>query len=72
MKSREECHHAIHAPRYSGRLGQRARGKFKRKAAPDNVKAKFPLAAPKRSDGGQFKAVESYGELMGLVKWVMG
>jgi hypothetical protein len=26
--------------------------------APDNVKAKFP----------QFKAVESYGELMGLVK----
>jgi hypothetical protein len=29
---------------------------------PDNVKAKFP----------QFKAVESYGELMGLVKRAMG
>ena len=30
--------------------------------APDNVKAQFP----------QFKAVESYGELMGLVKGAMG
>ena len=30
--------------------------------APDNVKAKFP----------QFKAVETYGELMGLVKGAMG
>ena len=30
--------------------------------APDNVKAQFP----------QFKAVETYGELMGLVKGAMG
>jgi len=30
--------------------------------APDNVKAQF----------AQFKAVESYGELMGLVKGAMG
>src|SRR5438034_698078 len=30
--------------------------------APDNVKAQFP----------QFKAVESYGELMGLIKGAMG
>ena len=43
-----------------------------RRAEPDNVKAQFPLAAPKRSDGGQFKAVETYGELMRLVKAAMG
>ena len=30
--------------------------------APDNVKAQFP----------QYKAVETYGELMGLVKGAMG
>ena len=33
-----------------------------RRGKPDNVKAKFP----------QFKAVETYGELMGLVKAAMG
>ena len=38
--------------------------------APDNVKAKFPLALPKRSDGGKF--VETYEELMKLVKGAMG
>ena len=40
--------------------------------APDNVKAKFPIALPKRSDGGKFRAVESYEELMKLVKGAMG
>ena len=35
---------------------------YRLRAPPDNVKAQFP----------QFKAVESYGELMGLVKGAMG
>ena len=45
-----------------GILFRARRAEVGRRRAPDNVKAQFP----------QFKAVETYGELMGLVKAAMG
>ena len=45
-----------------GLLFRACRAEVRRRRAPDNVKRQFP----------QFKTVESYGELMGLVKGAVG